>query len=188
MCTFNRSHSSYNYDRGGIDTYERDFIDDSHMTTPTRQKREQRTKRKRLKSSGDEDNDSSDSSDSVGVRKTSHSSIKKKAVVDDSSSDNEGGNPAINCRHEDASETNKDAVKVREGALGKVAVSEDSGEEELRIPEVFRKKRKKTVSLNMDSDEDSLGGEKGEKKEEGGGGSGQKRRRLRRPESDEEVR
>ena len=181
------SYSSYNYDRGGIDTYERDFIDDSFITTPSKQKREIRRKRKRLKPSDDEASLSSGSSDSVGVRKQRNSSHKKKLVVDDSSSDNEGEDPEITGCQGVESETNKETAKVEERSSGKKVASEDSEEEEM---EVSKKQSRKTTSLNLESDEDGIGGVREEKREgpkEGGGVSAQKRRRLRQPDSDEEI-
>lgn len=178
-----------------MDTYERDFIDDSHLFTPSRhkQQRGRRVEREKRVKSTDRTECSSDSSDEVTVLKTRHTSDrKKKVVVHDSSSDSEGGVPVISGCDTDQSQhmcTSKELLELKKDKTqkyGDEVVSEDSDEEEPNVPMTSLKRRKKTFSLKLDSDESEVEGDSDRK---AGGGRGQKRRRLvKRPESDDEIR
>ena len=184
------SHSSYNYDPGGLDTYERDFIDDTYLLTPRYHKQKRRRKEK-VKESSDNGN-STDSSDDVRVRRTKkHTPEYSRVVLNESSSnsDAEGNDPVISPHHGDQLQSSTKS-KEEKGETHNVA-SEDS--DEPKITHSFIKRRKKTFSLNTDSDDEE------EKTREdcsakklglyGKGSSGPKRRRLiKQPESDDDIR
>ena len=172
-CRLFSSHSSYNYDRGGLDTYERDFIDDSfEVSTPLRRHKGKRKRARKVDSDGDEP--SSDGSDEIRAQRPRLTSdSKKKVVLSASSSDSEGDAPVISHRPGD------------EHVCGAVQKTEAKGsDDEANFTPTFIRRRKKT-SLNIDSDEGSS--EEREAKKGGGAKIRKRRRLIQQPESDDEI-
>lgn len=171
------SHSSYNYDRGGLDTYERDFIDDTQLMTPSRRHRQRRSKGAKDR---DEDESSSNSSDGGVVRRMRHVPDNKKVVLNISSSDSDGDAPSTSLDNQ--SRPSKELVMKSENKGG----SED--DEEPKIPVAFLKRRKKTVSLAEDEESEDDFKKKCSDNEETDNAQKGKRRRLKQLESDDEIR
>ena len=178
------SHSSYNFDRDGLDTYEKDFIDDTQILTPRKHHPRSRRKRtKRVKDSKEEDNDrhSSTSSDDVGVRRTRHTSDSKRRVLNASSSDSEGDVPFIAPHRGDQPKVNKEPLMK-----GEAQDSPTDSDEEVNISVSSAKQRKKVISLNSDSEEENF--EDNKKRRTSGTDKRKRRRLLKQPESDEDIR
>lgn len=178
------SHSSYNFDRDGLDTYEKDFIDDTQILTPQKHHPRSRRKRtKRAKDSEEEDNDrhSSTSSDDVGVRRTRYTSDSKRRMLNASSSDSEGDVPFISPHCGDQPKVNKEPLMK-----GEAQDSPADSDEEVNISVSSAKQRKKVMSLNSDSEEENI--EDNKKRRTSGTDKRKRRRLLKQPESDEDIR
>ena len=128
------------------------------------------------------------------VRKTKkHTPEHNRVVLNESSSnsDSERNDPAISARHGDQLQSGAKSEGERGGTHN--IASEDS--DEPKIATSFIKRRKKTVSLNIDSDDEEEENKSGEECSAnvfgriGRGSGGPKRRRLiKQPESDDDVR
>ena len=177
------SHSRYNFDSGGLDTYERDFIDDAQFLTP--QKRHPKYKRKRTKrvkdSEEDDNRHSSASSDDVGITRTRQTSDCKRRVLNASSSDSEEDAPNISPHRGDQLKVNKEPLM-----RGEAHDAPTDSDEEVNISLSCVKRRKKMTSLNSDSDGENS--EDDTKRRNGRTDKRKRRRLLKQPESDDDIR
>ena len=175
------SHSSYNFERDGLDTYEKDFIDDSQFLTPLR--RQNKIKRgQKTETVTEEDERNSDSSDCI--RRTRHTWESKRHVLCISSSDSEGETPAT-------APHLRNQPKVNEKVLmkGEAHDTPTDSDEEVNIVNVSSsKRRKRKISLNLDSDEENSDNAMKRRSYTNERAGRRKKRPLKQPASDDEIR